>query len=204
MSFLGKANFCSNGHSQLWRKCRVIQSDTLTISHSPTHFFSLVYFSFSALHQLEWFSHLQQSPVPMQFLHPDVVIATDAMPPHWAFYFQGSGLPLSVSVSWSGSRCMAHIALQELQATTMMLCRMTFSLSGKVVALHLKWHSISFSFQAGLQDIESDQQAQYYSYSSIHSYPSQCGGQLSVLESVASRMASSPTDGSSSFLPFWA
>ena len=51
--------------------------------------------------------------------------------------FQGSGLPLSVSVSWSGSICRAHIAFQELQAVAMMLHRMAFHLSGKVVALHL-------------------------------------------------------------------
>ena len=33
--------------------------------------------------------------------------------------------------------CRAHIALQELQAVAMMLYRMAFCLSGKVVALHL-------------------------------------------------------------------
>ena len=33
--------------------------------------------------------------------------------------------------------CRAHIALQELQAITMMLSRMAFHISGKVVALHL-------------------------------------------------------------------
>ena len=66
-----------------------------------------------------------------------MVIATDATPTHWAFYFQGSGLPLSVSGPWSGYMCWAHIALQELQAIAMMLHRMTFCLSGKVVALHL-------------------------------------------------------------------
>ena len=55
----------------------------------------------------------------------------------WAFYFQGSGLPLSVSGTWSGSLCRAHIALQELQAVAIMLCRMAFCLSGKLVALHL-------------------------------------------------------------------
>ena len=73
----------------------------------------------------------------MQFPLPDVVIATDAMPTHWAFYFQGSGLPLSVSGSWSGSMCRVHIALQELQAVAMMLHQMAFCLSGKVVSLHL-------------------------------------------------------------------
>ena len=65
-----------------------------------------------------------------------MIIATDAMPSHWAFYCQGSGLPLSVSGSWSGSMCRVYIALQELQAIAMMLCRMAFHLSGKVVALH--------------------------------------------------------------------
>ena len=33
--------------------------------------------------------------------------------------------------------CRAHIALQELKAIAMMLCRMAFHLSGKMVALHL-------------------------------------------------------------------
>ena len=168
MSFLGKASFCASGHSQLWRLCCVIQSDMLTVYHTPTHLFSPVHFSFSALCQLEQLSHLQQSTVPLQLPIPDVIIATDAIPTHWAFYFQGSGLPLSVSGSWSGSICRAHIALQELQAVTIMLHRMAFCLSGKVVALHFveqhckslsvlsKWYTVSFSLQAGLQDIESD------------------------------------------------
>ena len=135
--FLGKANFCANGHSHLQRLCCVIQSDMLTVYLSPTHLFSPVHFSFSALHQLKWLSHLQQSPVPLQFPLPDVVIATDAMPTHWAFYFQGSGLPLSVSISWSGSVCRAHIDLQEFQVISMMLHSIAFHVSGKVVALHL-------------------------------------------------------------------
>ena len=109
----------------------------LHVNHSPTHLFSQVHFSLSSLHYLEQLSQLQQSPVPLQFPFPDVVIATDAMLTHWDFYFQGSGLPLSVSGPWSGSMCRVHIALQELQAIAMMLCRMAFHLSGKVVALHL-------------------------------------------------------------------
>ena len=161
-------------------------------------------FSISSLHQLEWLAHLQQSPVPLQFPLPDVVIATNATPTHWAFYFQGSGLPLLVSGSWSGSLHRTYISLQELQAIAMMLCRMAFHLSGKVVDLHLanstakaylcnQGGTVSpFSFQASLPDAESDQQAWYYSYSSIHFYPPRCGGRLSVLGSVASRVASSP------------
>ena len=31
MSFLGKVNFCTNGHSQLWQLHHVIQSDMLTV-----------------------------------------------------------------------------------------------------------------------------------------------------------------------------
>ena len=68
-----------------------------------------------------------------------MVIATDAMATHWSFYFQGSGLTLSVSGSWSGFMCRAHIAFSCLtgMAIAMMPCRMAFCLSGKVVALHL-------------------------------------------------------------------
>ena len=40
---------------------------------------------------------VQQSPVPLQFPLPDVVIAMDATDTHWAFYYQVSGLPLSLS-----------------------------------------------------------------------------------------------------------
>ena len=137
MSFLGKANFCTKGHSQLCHLCRVIQHEMLSVFHSPTQLFSCVYFSLSYLHQLEWLANLQQSPIPLQFPLLDVVIATDATPTHWAFYFQGSGLPLSVSGAWSGSLCRAHISLQELHAVAIMLCRMAFFLSGKVVAMHL-------------------------------------------------------------------
>ena len=137
MCFLGKANFCTNGHSQLHCLCHVIQSEMLSVYHSPTQLFSHVQFSLSSLCQLEQLAQLQQSPVPLQFPLPDVVIATEATPTHWAFYFQGPGLPLSVSDSWSGSLCWAHIALQELQAVAIMLCRMACCLSGKVVALHL-------------------------------------------------------------------
>ena len=132
MSFLGKANFVPMATPNC-----VIQSDMLSVYHSPMQLFSVVQFSLSSLCQLEWLAQLQQSPVPLQFPLLDVVIATDATPTHWAFYFQGSGLPLSVSGAWLGSLCRAHIALQELQAVAITLHRMAFLLSGKVVALPL-------------------------------------------------------------------
>ena len=67
MSLLGKANFCTNGHSQLHHLCCVIQNDMLSVYHSPTQLFSHVHFSLSSLWQLEWLAKLQQSPVPLQF-----------------------------------------------------------------------------------------------------------------------------------------
>ena len=88
MSFLGKTNFFANGHSQLWQLCHVIQSDMLTVYHSLSRLFPSVQFSFSALHQLEWLFHLQQSPIPLQFLFPDIVFATDAIASYWPFIFR--------------------------------------------------------------------------------------------------------------------
>ena len=82
MSFLGKANFCTSGPSELQHLCHVIQSDILHVYHSPTHLFSQVHFSLSLLCQLEWLSQMQQSPVPLQFPLPDVVITIDATPTH--------------------------------------------------------------------------------------------------------------------------
>ena len=58
MSFLDKANFCVNGHSQLQPLCHVSQSDMLTVHHSPAHLFSSVQFSVSVLHQLDQLFHL--------------------------------------------------------------------------------------------------------------------------------------------------
>ena len=99
MSFLGKANFCTSGHSQLWCLCHVSQSDMLHIYHSPTQLFSCVHFSLSSLCKLELLAHLQQSLVPLQFPLPDVVIATDATPTHWAFIFRDLGYLYCLVVS---------------------------------------------------------------------------------------------------------
>ena len=77
-----KANFCTNGHSKLQHLCHVIQSDMLHVYYSPIDLFLHVHFSLSSLRQLKQLAHLQQSPVPLQFPLPDVVIATDATPTH--------------------------------------------------------------------------------------------------------------------------
>ena len=44
MSFLGVANFCTNGHSQLHCLCHVIQSKMLCVYHSPKQLLSCVHF----------------------------------------------------------------------------------------------------------------------------------------------------------------
>ena len=51
--------------------------------------------SLPALHQLQRLSQLWQSPVPLQFPLPDVVISTISIPHHWTFYIQGFGVPIS-------------------------------------------------------------------------------------------------------------
>ena len=85
-TFLGKANFCASGHLLLQQLCHVIQNDMLTVYHSPTQLLSSVYVSFSALHQQEQLSHLQQSPFPLHFLFPNLVITTDATSSHLAVF----------------------------------------------------------------------------------------------------------------------
>ena len=213
MSFLDKANFCTSGHSQLWCLCHIIQSDMLSVYHSPTQLFSHVHFSLSSLHQLEQLAKLQQSLVPLKFLLPDVVIATDATPPHWAFYFQGSGLPLSVGGAWSGSLSRAHIAMQELQAVAIMLHRMAFHLSSKVVALHLD-NSTAKAYLCNegctVSPFLSRLACQILSLTNKHgitllpahiSTHPQCGGRFSVLGLDASRVAPSSSGGSGSFSP---
>ena len=54
-----------------------------------------------------------------------------------AFIFRDLGYLYQFSGAWSGFLSRAHIALQELQAVVVMLHRMAFCLSGKVVSLHL-------------------------------------------------------------------
>ena len=95
VSFMGRTTFCANGHAQLCKLCYMVQRGMLK-NHSPTHLFFFV-FLFS-LCQLQSFSQLWQSLVPMWFPLPDVVITTDAMYHCMVFYFQGSGVFISFVV----------------------------------------------------------------------------------------------------------
>ena len=87
-----------------------------------------------------------------------------------------------------GSTCRAHIALQELQAIVMMLLRMAFHLSGKVVALHLHngtakvylcnhGHTVSpFLSRLACWRLSLTDKHGITPIPSINSYSPQCGG----------------------------
>ena len=70
MSLLGKANFCTSGHSKLQHLCHVIQSDMLYVYHC---IYSCSFFSF-LLTSTGTVISFEQSPVPLQFPLPDVVL----------------------------------------------------------------------------------------------------------------------------------
>ena len=67
----------------------------------------------------------------------DVFITRDVTCKHWAFYFQDSWVSLSCSGICSGAMWKDHTVLQELHAVLLMLHRMAFWLSGKVVSWYL-------------------------------------------------------------------
>ena len=131
MSFWGKSTFCVSGHAQLEQFCHVLQSNILNVYHSAAYLFFSP-FSSSAM-QLQKLSHLQQSSVPLQFPLPDMVITTNATPHYWAFYFQGSGLPVFCCGTWSGSMCKVHIALKELRL--LHLCHVKWPLGCLVMVI---------------------------------------------------------------------
>ena len=85
----------------------------------------------------------------------------------------------------------AHIALQELQAVAIMLYRMTFWLSGKMVVLHLDNSTVSHFLSRLACKILSLTDKHSITHSSIYSYPSQCGSQFSVMGMAVSGVASS-------------
>ena len=132
MSFLGKANNCAIGNFQLWRLCHVIQSDMLTVYHSPTHMFSSTQFSFSALGQLEQLSHLQQNPVPLQFHLLMWLLLQMPCTLIGPFIFRDL-FYLYQLVDPGQVLCVGLI----LSYRSFRLHKMAFHLTGKVVALHL-------------------------------------------------------------------
>ena len=76
--------------------------DIFNIHHSLALMFCSFHISLPALCQCQRLSQLQQSPVgSLVISSSDLVITKDATTNHWAFYFQGSWLPLSFTETWS-------------------------------------------------------------------------------------------------------
>ena len=61
--------------------------------------------------------------------HLDVRIITDHMPSHWAFYFQGSGLPFIILQSLVRLCLNVDIVLWEVKTVVPMLYGMAFWLT---------------------------------------------------------------------------
>ena len=118
----------------------------IPLSPSFSLFLSLF---FLALHQFQRLSQLQQCLVCLQFPLP------------WCGYCYGCytkslgllfwGFWVTLIIQWNLIRfCVWYIALQKLQAITLMLCRMAFSLCGKVDTLHLGNNSaITYLYNLG-------------------------------------------------------
>ena len=150
MSFLGNTNFCTCGHAEHCQLYVVFQRDIECLSSSCLHicFFQLYFNCRDCLSC--------NSLVTLQFYLHIMVITMEATPIPWAYYFQGFGLSLSFNRTWSDYVQDSYITYKELQIVVLMLCRMAFHFTGKVVALHLnnstaeaylcnpRWYNISF------------------------------------------------------------
>ena len=121
----------------------------------------------------------------------------DTTPTHLAFYFRVLGYFFALVAPGHplGTRFILHS--RELQADALMCMEWKFGFLSRWIIVLQKLNfcnqgsAFSFSFQASLLNIESGYQAWYSSYSSIHSYPCQCGSQLSITEFVDKRVTSS-------------
>ena len=189
MSLLGKANFCVNGHSQLWRLCHVIQSDMLTVYDSPTLCFLL--FTFPFQHYVNWNDYLICNRA--QFLcncHLLMCLWLLLLMPHplfgpfifrdLGFHYQlvdpglilcvglilpcGNFRPLPLCcVEWLSAYLVRWFPCIWITTLLRLFCVI------KVV------QCLPFLSRLACQ-ILSLTDRQYYSHSSVHFYPSQCGG----------------------------
>ena len=131
MAFLGKANFCANGHSQLGWWCHGIQHDMLNVYHSPAHLFSSFTFIFSSV------SNLVTASAEAEF-------SSLAIPCSECDYCYRCHPLIRPSIF----RVLAYLCpwlapgqdlctLQKLQVVALVLHSTAFWISGKVVALQL-------------------------------------------------------------------
>ena len=120
MFFLGKTTFCANGHAQLQWLCHFLLSKMLSVYHSLSHFFLLTFlFQYSVSFRESLTCSRVQYLCNFSFLH--VVVTTDVILHHLAFYFQGTGLLRSCVVPGlvlrarcilpcKNSSCCTHVA----------------------------------------------------------------------------------------------
>ena len=135
MSFLGKTMFCGNGHVQLHWLCHVIRSDMLNVYHSPAHLILSFHLSLSLQCQLQRLSQLLQSLAPLQFPFPLVVSNTDANPIIGPFIFRVLGFLYAVVAPGLVPYVRCIFLCKNFKPVALMLHKMAFQLSGKVVAL---------------------------------------------------------------------
>ena len=213
MPFLGRANVCANGYAQHSHFCVSFRVTCwMFIILWFTCFCSSYLFFSNSASTSKIVSVASGVQFHSDFLFPDMVLLLILCPVIGPFYFQISELPLSCSRVWSGSMCKIDIILQELRTVLLMLQRMAFDLLCKVVSVHLdnstikaylcnpRWYSFTFFF-AAFHILNLADKDGITLYSSIHTYPSQDGSQLSIAEKVGSRTASSSSHGWSSVLP---
>ena len=202
MSFLGKTIFYANGYAQYCHLCHVIWNvKCLSFSGSP----AFVLFTFLFQLCISFRDCLSCNRVQftcnifilmqllLQVLYP--VIGPFILGFCVTFIFSKNLVRFYAQDLYTlirTSDCYANIVWKA------------FCLSGKVLTLYLhnrtvkaylcnQCGSFSFSFQASQQHFEYGWQAWYYSYSSIHIYPSQCGSWLYIMRTIGSKMVfSSP------------
>ena len=103
--FWGKTAFCASGHAQFQNLYYGIESDMLHVLWL-FHWFLSFCFSLPTVCQFQRLSQFWQSPVPLQFPLPDMVITIDAMPHNWTFILRALGFLSHVMatglVLWTG------------------------------------------------------------------------------------------------------
>ena len=96
--------------------CVISFSDKLNVYHSPAHLHLSFHLSLPVQCQLQRLSELLQTPVPLWFPLPNVVITNDATSNHWAFIFRVIGFtyPVVASGLVPCARCILSVMNSRL------------------------------------------------------------------------------------------
>ena len=123
----GQDHFCASGHTQLCKLYHVTQSDMLNFYHSCFFYFYIFAFLPLLCISSRDFLSLNRVQSPCNFLF---LIWLPLL------LYLGQWFHISCCGTWSSAMHKVHIALQELQAVVLMLHKIIFRLSNKVIALH--------------------------------------------------------------------